>query len=278
METGKIRIDMGFPKPSAEYSGLKAITEPMGLVYGPISSRRLGLSLGVNLLGDKKICSYDCSYCELGPTENRMNELKQSEFFPTVAQIGESLRVKLREVTQESIALNNITISGNGEPTLHPEFDQCVDAILAARSDLVPEVPVVILTNGAHCDSRRVVQSLNLLNERIVKVDAGGDLVLKQFNRPLIRANVSKLTAGIRKLDNVIVQSLFVKGAYDNTKNEVLEEWMETIGIIKPKLVQIYTIARIPAESGIIKADEDTLYTIESRLKRKLQIDCAVYP
>lgn len=269
---------MGFPKTSAEYSELKVITEPMGLAYGPVTSRRLGLSLGINLLGDKKICSYDCTYCELGPTENRMNELKQVEMFPSVSAIAESLRAKLRETTQKGLSLNTLTISGNGEPTLHPEFDQCVDAILAARSDLIPEVPVVILTNGAHCDSRRVIQSLNLLSERIVKIDAGGDTVLKRINRPLVRANVSKLTAGVRKLKDVIVQSLFIKGEFDNTRNEDVEEWMETIGIIKPKKVQIYTIARVPAETGLIKADEDTLYTIESRLKRKLQVDCAVYP
>lgn len=269
---------MGLPITSNEYQDLKMITDSWGLVYGPVQSRRLGLSLGINLLGDQKLCSFDCLYCELGVTAVRMNQLKQESLFPPVDKIEEAARVKLRELSADSVKLDWITISGNGEPTLHPQFFECVEGLIKARSDLAPQTPIAVLTNGAHCDNRRVVQGLDLVDERIFKIDAGNENLLKQVNRPLVRANLSKLTSGARKLKDVVVQSLFVQGVADNTRLDYVEEWMEILGMVKPKKVQITTLARVPAVSGLKRVDEDTLYTIASRLKRKLQIECNVYP
>lgn len=269
---------MSFPVPTPEYSHLKPLTGEWGIAYGPLESRRLGHSLGVNFLGAKKICSFDCPYCELGTTQIRMNQLKQDLDFPKREEIDTQVRTKLRALIESGQVLNAITIAGNGEPTLHPEFMECVQVVLAARSELMPGVKIVVLTNGAHCDNKRVVHGLNLVDERMVKIDAGNDNTFKRINKPLVRANLSKITSGSRKLKDVIVQSLFVQGAADNTSLEDVEEWLEIVGIVQPRAVHIYTIERIPALPGLKKADEDTLYTIASRLKRKLQVECLVFP
>lgn len=269
---------MSFPSPSAEYSGLKTLTGEWGVAYGPLESRRLGSSLGVNLLGPVKICSFDCPYCELGFTQIRMNQLKSDLVFPSVTHVDEGLRIKMRALIAEAKTVNAITISGNGEPTLHPEFLECVQAIVSARDELMPDTKIVALTNGAHCDNKRVVHGLNQVDERMVKIDAGGEHTFKRVNKPLVRANISKITSGARKLKDVIVQSLFVQGAVDNTSIEDVEDWLEIVGIIQPRAVHLTTIDRIPAAPGLIKADEDTLYTIASRLKRKLQVECLVFP
>jgi wyosine [tRNA(Phe)-imidazoG37] synthetase (radical SAM superfamily) len=258
-------------------STAQALSLPGEIAYGPVTSRRLGTSLGINLLGPQKFCSFDCPYCDLGPSINRMNQIKDSLDIPTVAAVEEALRVKLRVHFQQQIKIDTITLSGNGEPTLHPEFLECVEAILKVRTEMTPQTPVVALTNGAHLDAKRVVQGLNLLDERMVKLDAGSDRLLKIINRPLVRANLSKLSTGIRKLKDVIVQSAFVQGTIENTKPEDIEEWLEILGILKPKSVHIYTLNRPSTESGVHKVDEDTLYTIQSRLKRKLQIDSQVF-
>ncbi|MGE0761965.1 MAG: radical SAM protein [Bdellovibrionales bacterium] len=269
---------MSFPVQTAEYANLKALSGAWGIAYGPIESRRLGKSLGINLSGEQKVCSFDCPYCELGLTEIRMNQLKQDDLFPKAALVGEAVRVRLRQVVDKNEAIDCLTISGNGEPTLHPEFLECVEAILAARRDITPHLKVGVLSNGAHCDNKRVVQALNMLDERMIKIDAGNEQMFKRINRPLVRANLSKITSGVRKLNDVIVQSLFVQGECDNTVLSDIEEWLEIIGIVKPKMVHITTISRVPAVSGLRPASEDTLYTIASRLKRKLQIECAVFP
>jgi len=186
--------------------------------------------------------------------------------------------VRLRELLSAQQSINAITISGNGEPTLHPEFLECVEAILAARNELMPETKVVVLSNGAHCDNRRVVHGLNLVDERMIKIDAGSENAFKRINKPLVRANLSKITSGARKLKDLVVQSLFVQGSVDNTAIEDIEEWLEIVGIVQPRLVHLTTISRVPAIPGLTKASEDTLYTIASRLKRKLQVECLVFP
>lgn len=248
------------------------------LIYGPVRSRRLGQSLGINLCGSTKICSFDCVYCNLGPTEIRLNQLKSSGIFPSPKEVGNNLREKLRQISLNSEPIDHITLSGNGEPTLHPEFLSCVEEILAARADIAPHIPIVALTNGVHLDNKRVVFALNQINERFVKLDAGNELRMKSINQPLVRANLSKITSGISKLKDTTIQSLFIEGIYSNTQLSDIEDWMEIIGMIKPKAIHLMTIRPdLETPSGIASASEDTLYTIASRLKRKLQIDAQVY-
>jgi wyosine [tRNA(Phe)-imidazoG37] synthetase (radical SAM superfamily) len=245
-----------------------------GAVYGPVESRRWGLSLGINPLGEKKICSFDCVYCDLGATSIRMNQIKKDVAFPSVEEIDSLLRTQLRLGTEH---LKSLTLSGNGEPTLYPQFLELTEALVKARGELAPHLPLRVLTNAAHIDSRRMVQALDMYDERVVKVDAGSDALFKKINNPLSRASLTKVINGARKLKNCSVQSLFVQGRVDNTSAEVLEEWIEVVGIIQPKEVQLYTLRDHRPSNGLLPASEDTLYTIASKLKRRTQLEAKVF-
>jgi wyosine [tRNA(Phe)-imidazoG37] synthetase (radical SAM superfamily) len=247
-------------------------------VYGPISSRRFGASLGINILGTEKVCSFDCPYCDLGRSQVRLNQIKRNEIvLPSVEDLDQKIRLGLREVLNKGTPFTTITISGNGEPTLHPHFPEVVAMLLKMRDEMANGIPIQILSNGAHLDSKRVVQALNSLDQRVMKLDAGNDRAFKSINLPLVRTNITKVYSNYRKLSDIILQSFFVTGSTDNTKAEDIEDWMEIVGIIQPKLVQICTINRPPSDATVRAVDEDTLYTIASKLKRRTQIESAVF-
>ena len=262
-----------------EYASLIYTAPKMPIVYGPEQSRRLGTSLGVNLLGSgPKVCSFDCPYCNLGTTQLRLNKLKTETIFPSLEEIDAALTQGFRKAHESTTKIDTITISGNGEPTLHPFFVDVVDMIIRKRNEILTGTPIKVLTNGANIDSRRISESLNKLEERMVKFDAGNERVFKTINSPLVRASVSKILAGVKPLKDVIVQSFFVQGSVDNTLSADLEDWMEVIGLIRPKFVHIHGMNRVPAASGLKACDEDTLYTIASRLERRTQIRSLVFP
>ncbi len=134
------------------------------------------------------------------------------------------------------------------------------------------------MTNGVHGETRKILNSLNRLDEVMIKVDAGNENIFKRINNPLVRATLSKVIAGAQKLNNVSVQSFFVQGAIDNTLDSMIEEWIEVVGMMRPHKVYLYTLKRVPPISGLIPTDEDKLDTIASKLKRRTQIEVLVFP
>lgn len=246
----------------------------MPLAYGPVKSRRFGLSLGVNPLGPTKVCSFDCRYCDLGASLLTMNKIRKEIVFPNRADIVEAVRQSLRKNHEE---LSAITFSGNGEPTLHPEFEELVDDMLVVRSEIAPHTKLVALTNGAHLDSKKVVAGLNKLDVRVVKLDAGNDKIMKALNAPLVRRNLSQLLADFKKLKDCVIQGMFVKGPIDNTQASDIDEWVELIGMIKPIGVQLLTVTRPPADKAIQPVDEDLLYSIAFKLKKRTQLEAEIF-
>lgn len=248
------------------------------IIYGPVTSRRFQSSLGINVLGPQKLCSFDCPYCDLGVSVLRLNQIKKGEVqLPTVLQIEEQLREALKLLKAKNQSIQTITFSGNGEPSLHPDFADIVSAVMKMKNEMSLDVKVVVLSNGAHLDSKRNIAAFNELDERVVKIDAGSDRLFKAINAPLVRSDLTKIYSNLRKLTDVTVQSFFVKGAVDNTKAEDIDDWIEVLGIIQPKMVQICGITRPPLNSQIQAVDEDTLYTIASKLKRRTQLENAVF-
>jgi len=245
----------------------------MKLIYGPVQSKRYGTTLGINLLGDVKVCSYNCGYCRLGPTEMTMNKARKEYEFPSLEQI----QTAFRDNVKNPGTYNRIVISGNGEPTLHSDFDKAAEMIIELRNQHFPGVPVAILSNGAHLDVKRVVNGMNLLDERVVKFDAGTDALLKKVNAPLVRITVSKLLAGVRKLNDCVVQSLFLTGAVDNTGTEALDEWIEIVGMIKPKAVQICTLTDPGITPDIKALSEDALDAIAFKVKKRTGLEAQVF-
>jgi wyosine [tRNA(Phe)-imidazoG37] synthetase (radical SAM superfamily) len=248
-----------------------------GIVYGPFTTPNNGTALGLNILGAvHKVCAFDCPYCDLGTTELRLNKVKRDVEFPTPTEIKTALIEKLRDLHENGPACESICISGNGEPTLHPDFPEVVQAILEARDLWAAGRPVYVLSSGANLESRKVIEALNLLDERVIKIDAGNEKLFKQLNAPLSRMTLSRVIDGLRGLKDCSVQSLFVKGIVSNTAPTDIDDWVEVIALIKPKQVYISTITRQPAVMGVLCVDENTLYMIASRLERKTQMRAVV--
>jgi wyosine [tRNA(Phe)-imidazoG37] synthetase (radical SAM superfamily) len=247
---------------------------PMKLVYGPVTSLRFGSTLGINLLGATKICSYNCTYCHLGPTEITMNKIRKDYEFPALAAV----QTEFREFIKQSVTIDAVVISGNGEPTLHPEFDEAARLLGELRDEHLPERKLIVLSNGAHLDSKKVVNGLNLLDERVIKVDAGSDTLLQKLNDPLVRINMAKFLNGIAKLKDCVVQSLFVEGEGANTATEAIDEWMEVIGMIKPKSVQLCTLSRPGWKASVRAVSDDVLDGISFKLKKRTGLESEVFP
>ena len=246
----------------------------MDLVYGPVKSLRYGTTLGINLLGPEKVCSYNCVYCSLGPTVLTMNKIRKDYVFPTLDEI----RNAFKSYITKSVPMEAIVVSGNGEPTLYPDFDEAMKLLVDLRQEHLPGVKIVVLSNGAHLDNKKVVNGLNLVDERVIKVDAGNDALLAKVNDPLIRINMAKFLGGVRKLKDVTVQSLFFTGEAENTGGDALDEWIEVIGMIKPKAVQISTVTRpTPVMPGLKPLDEDMLYSIAFKLKKRTTLEASVF-
>lgn len=247
----------------------------MDLVYGPVKSLRYGTTLGINLLGPEKVCSYNCVYCSLGPTLLTMNKVRKDYVFPTPEQIKAAFKAYIAK----SVPMEAIVLSGNGEPTLYPDFEEAMKLIVELRQEHLPGAKIIVLSNGAHLDNKKVVAGLNLADERVIKVDAGNDVLLAKVNDPLIRINMAKFLSGVRKLKDVTVQSLFFTGEVDNSGADVLDEWIEVIGMIKPNVIQLTTLTRpTPVMPGLIGLDEDALYSIAFKLKKRTSLEASVFP
>ncbi len=244
----------------------------MEIVYGPVTSLRYGSTLGINLLGAEKVCSYNCVYCSLGPTVLTMNRIRKDYEFPKL----EDLSRAFKDYISRSVETKAVVVSGNGEPTLYPEFDEAMKLVCELRDAHLPGTKIVVLSNGAHLDNKKVVTGLNLADERVIKIDAGNDALMMKVNDPLIRINLAKFLGGIRKLKDSTVQSIFFTGEIDNTGSDALDEWIEVIGMIKPKAIQLCTI-RPTTDARYKPTDEDTLYSIAFKLKKRTGLEAEVF-
>jgi len=245
----------------------------MDLIYGPVTSLRFGSTLGINLLGGAKACSYNCVYCHLGPTELTMNKIRKDYEFPSL----DAIRTAFRSYIKKSVTSDAIVISGNGEPTLYPQFEEAMQMLKELRDEHLPGIRLLVLSNGAHLDSKRVVVGMNLADERVIKVDAGGDVMMQKVNDPLVRINMAKFLHGIGKLSDCIVQSLFVTGDVSNVETNVIEDWIEILGMIKPKTVQLCTMTRPGFRPDIRAVDDDLLYGIAFKLKKRTGLESHVF-
>lgn len=272
-------MPMEFPKKSQDYNSLVELTESWDVIYGPFKSRRLGSSLGINVLGNnKKMCSYDCAYCELGSTTMRMKDIKEPKAFPTVEEIVEGVNSGFSAAIRNNTTFDVISLVGNGEPTIHPEFEKISEEIIKLKNALLPQKKIHIFTNGFNVESKKTVASLNLFDERHLKCDAGNDEMMKQVNLPLVRMSIAKLIAGSRKLTDFTLQSCFIQGVVDNTQTKHVEDWIETVGLLRPKAVHLYSLDRVPQKTGLIKATEETLDRIAAQLDRRTRIKATVFP
>lgn len=240
------------------------------VIFGPIHSRRLGLSLGVNLLPiDAKICSFNCLYCECG-----FNTTIKEFPFPTREQVSEILAAKLTQMTVANEIPDVITFSGNGEPTLHPDFEGIIDDTLALRNQLCPSAKVSVLSNSTRVHKPHIFRALLKVDNNILKFDSAIDRTMKLIDQPVGKhINVEWLIEQLQKFDgNLIIQTMFIRGEYngerfDNTTEEEVTAWIKALEIIKPQQIMIYSLDREAPVSNLQKVSVTELNRIADSVR-----------
>jgi len=238
-------------------------------VFGPVRSRRLGVSLGINLLPiNSKVCSFDCIYCECGWTDT--NEKGR---LPSRSEVKGYLDEKLQEMQKKGDALDVITYAGNGEPTLHPEFAGIIDDSIELRNRYFPWARIAVLSNSTMLSKPEVVAALKRVDQNILKLDSAFDSTIRILNQPRVKFSAEELVKNLKSFDgNLTVQTLFLRGVYngevvDNTTEQEVQAWVDLIEAIKPKEVMVYTIARDTPATGLEKISLRELKVIAARVE-----------
>ena len=223
-------------------------------VFGPIFSRRLGSSLGINLLPEKgKLCNFDCIYCECGWNKDGRGD----RVLPTAEDVRKALTEKLIACREAGTPIDSITFSGDGEPTLNPDFPAIIDLTLELRDKYYPEAKVSVLSNATMTFREEVFQALKRVDNPILKLDAPTDEAARLVNRPAGRYHVEDIVRALERFEgNFVLQTMFLKGDGFATEDWV-EGWMDIVRRLKPREVMVYTIDRETPLKGLRK------YTVE---------------
>lgn len=239
-------------------------------IFGPIKSRRLGVSLGINLLpGDGKVCTFDCIYCECGFNAERRPKSK----LPTRQEVAEALETKLQQMQAEGMVPDVLTFAGNGEPTAHPDFALIIDDTIRLRNRYCPTAKVSVLTNATRINRKDVFEALKRIDNNIVKLDTVDASYIARIDRPVGYYDVDELIDYMKAFEgHCVVQTMFMKGidaegvSVDNTTPQYVNPWIEAIVNIAPREVMIYTIDRETPSQGLLKASREELDSIVTRL------------
>lgn len=238
------------------------------IAYGPIHSRRLGTSLGMELMPlEHKLCTFNCVYCECG-----WNEPVSHPQLPTRAEVRAALEARLKE----GLDLDVITFSGNGEPTLHPDFLGIIEDTCALRDQYCPKAKVSVLSNSTQLGRPEVMQALRLCDNRILKLDAGTDTMMRRIDLPVNEhLTVETILRWLELFDgDFTLQTCFLRGEHageiiDNTTPEELSAWYKAVDRLHPKQLMIYVIDRKTPEEHLEKIPRDEMEAIAAPLRDK---------
>lgn len=238
-------------------------------IFGPVHSRRLGVSLGINLLpADGKVCSFDCIYCECGFNEDH----RPSMPMPTRAQVANALETKLQEMKAEEQLPDVLTFAGNGEPTCHPHFAEIIDDTIRLRDYYCPKAKVSVLSNSTLIHRPQVHEALMRVDNNILKLDTIDPIYINKVDHPCGTYDVNKIIERMKAFNgHLIIQTMFMRGvcngeSVDNTGEEYVGPWLEVVQQIKPQQVMVYTIDRETPTPGLQKASREQLDTIRDRV------------
>ena len=247
-------------------------------IFGPVHSRRLGVSLGINLLpADGKFCTFDCIYCECGFNGDHRPHQK----LPTREEVREALEARLQDMKQNGPKPDVLTFAGNGEPTAHPQFAGIIEDTLRLRDTYFPEAKVSVLSNSTFIHKPEVFDALNKIDNNILKLDTINATYINKVDRPTGHYDVKQVIECMKAFKgNLIVQTLFMKGTFegenvDNTTDEYVLPWLEVVKQIAPRQVMIYTIDRETPAPDLLKATREELDRI-GELVREAGIPCSV--
>ncbi|MCL4484281.1 MAG: radical SAM protein [Bacteroidetes bacterium] len=249
-------------------------------IFGPVISRRLGVSLGINLLPtDSKLCSFDCIYCECGWNPDRG---KGKVVLPKRQEVKSLLRQKLIEMGQMSQLPDVITFAGNGEPTLHPDFDTIIDDTILLRDELSPNSKIAVLSNSTMLHKHRVVEALKKVDDNILKLDSGTLETIQLLNKPVGKFDIEALVRHLKKFEGaLILQTMFLKGSFngvnfDNTTQKEIDNWISLLKEIQPKIVMIYSVARDTPAENLVGIKRSQLEKIARRVELETDISVQV--
>ena len=238
-------------------------------IFGPVHSRRLGISLGINLLpADGKVCSFDCIYCECGFNEDHRPTLPM----PTREDVAEKLEQKLQQMSAEGLLPDVLTFAGNGEPTCHPHFPEIINDTILLRDKYCPEAKVSVLSNSTMIHRKNVHDALMLADNNILKLDTVNTEYINKADRPNGNYDVDKIIECMKAFNgHIIIQTMFMRGecrgeSVENTSEEYVRPWLEAVKDIKPQQVMIYTIDRETPTKGLLKATHEQLDAIRDRV------------
>jgi wyosine [tRNA(Phe)-imidazoG37] synthetase (radical SAM superfamily) len=239
------------------------------IVYGPVRSRRLGASLGVNLLPPGfKVCNMNCAYCQYGWNRGRPRGHGQRIAWPAPQAVELAVSARLVRAAQSGEILDRITVAGHGEPTLHPEFEEVAARLCTVRDRLAPSLPIAILSNSTTATASDVRSGLERFDERYMKLDAGDSITCSRLNGPGI--TVTRVIDALATLAPITIQAMFVKdarGAIDNTTSGVVREWLDALERIRAARVHIYTVDRQPALASLRPVSPRQLHEIAERVR-----------
>ena len=244
-------------------------------IFGPVHSRRLGISLGINLMpADGKICTFNCIYCECGLNEDYRPTLPR----PTREFVAEKLEAKLQAMAVEGQLPDVLTFAGNGEPTCHPHFAEIIDDTIRLRNQYCPKAKVSVLSNATMIHRQAVHDALMRVDNNIQKLDTVDPLYINKVDQPVIPYDVRQVIERLKAFQgHVIIQTMFMGGvlkesedrsqeSVDNTSDAFVNPWLEAVKEIQPQQVMIYTIDRETPTQGLLKATREQLDQIRDRV------------
>ena len=241
-------------------------------IYGPVHSRRLGISLGINLMpADGKICTFDCIYCECGYQRDRLTRSPH----PSRSVVASALEAQLRKMHREGVHPDVLTFAGNGEPTSHPDFPGIIDDTLRLRDELCPGAKVSVLSNSTFIHRPAVREALMRVDNNILKLDTVDAPYIHRVDRPLQPSyDVAKVIEDMKRFHgHLIIQTMFMRGTtdegidVDNTSEAFVAPWLKAVADIAPAEVMIYTIDRETPDRHLLKATRQQLDAIRERVK-----------
>ncbi|MBM3405512.1 MAG: radical SAM protein [Bacteroidetes bacterium] len=241
------------------------------IVFGPVNSRRLGSSLGINLLpSHAKICAFNCLYCECGWT---FPDRQQQFMFPEREEVAAALEERLAILKESSFPPDALTFAGNGEPTLHPLFPEIVEDTIRLRDRYFPAADVAILSNASMIHKESIFEALLQVDKNILKLDAATEGMFRKINQPSEGLHVADLIRNLSRFNGkVIIQTLFFKGEtergwVDNTAPEEVAAWIDALKQIRPASVMIYPIARATPARNLVRIPETELEEIRKKVE-----------
>lgn len=241
------------------------------IIFGPVNSRRLGISLGINLLPkESKLCNYNCIYCECG-----LSKVENYNRIPSYTEIVSAMEENFRFLRENKLNIDAITFAGNGEPSLHPDFSKIVEKTIELRDIYLKGVDIIVLTNATLILNRDIAKALNMVDKAILKIDTVNEEDFLKINCPKENVEISDIILGIKKnINKIYIQTMFFRSThagycFDNTTDQSLIAYLEMLDYLKPQQVMIYSIARDTPLAGLQKVSAEELERIGDSIRRR---------